>query len=102
MVRGSFTASGLLPMAGWANHLHSRLKALLDPEAPIVLDVDEDEDEEMEMLEEANGFGTDIETDNGKRVCACVYLIWKCSFRYVEKAIPKLTSQIKIFSCRKF
>lgn len=52
-------------MTDWQAKLHNRLKAILTPDEPIAVD---SSDEEEEVLEEAQGFMTDIETDNGKLV----------------------------------
>ena len=54
MVARSFTACGLVPLAEtrWNDLLHSRLKPVLCPDEPVVLDDDDESDDDMLNLED--------------------------------------------------
>lgn len=49
MVARSFTASGLMPLEtdSWTNLLHSRLKCVILPDEPVVIDGEDDSEDDI-------------------------------------------------------
>lgn len=65
MVRKSFTSTGLIPMTDWTDQVHTRLKTLLSPDAPVIIDADGSDNSDCDDLLQEGGLLSDYETDNG-------------------------------------
>lgn len=60
MVCKSFISSGILPVADWSASIHSRLKELIFPDEPVVLELDASDEDEC--LDEGTALLTDVDS----------------------------------------
>ena len=80
MVARSFTACGLVPLAEtrWNDLLHSRLKPVLCPDEPVVLDDDDESDDDVLNLGDNPGLYSDPDTGSGELHCFLCFLKFTC------------------------